>query len=99
MVVDKHDVGSYTKLNARMAPDRYDGVVAIGNNEDGPEYCCRLSRLISQVQEQVVVTPEVRMVPKQGTEDELKGWLKIMILETSLRIIADCSVNTEVVLR
>ena len=68
MVADKHDVGSYTELNARISPHRYDGVVAIGNREDGPEYCCRLGRSISQAQQPVVVTPEVRMVPEQGTE-------------------------------
>ena len=50
-------------LNAHVGRERYNGTVAVGNREDGPEYCCRLGQSVAQAQEQSVVAPEVRMVP------------------------------------
>ena len=82
-----------------MRRERYDGVVAIDNREDGPEYCCRLGQSVAQAQEQTLVAPEVRMVPSQEVCGHVKAWPKIPILRMSLRMTVDCSVKIDVELK
>ena len=70
VIAERHNIDNYTVLNAHVGRERYNGTVAVGNREDGPEYCCRLGQSVAQAQEQSVVAPEVRMVPdREGCGD------------------------------